>query len=69
MSANANQITRAVAQMLSPAQLEQHRIDRLRELRMTIDALRHEQVTGDPLLAWVMQHEGAEPAPAPRLPG
>jgi hypothetical protein len=63
MSASANRIIKAIAQTMSPAELEQHRIDRLRELRMTIDALRQEQATHDPLLAWVIQHERAEPAP------
>lgn len=63
MSATANQIIKAIAETMSPAELEQHRIDRLRELRRTIDALRHEQATSDPLLAWVIQHERAESAP------
>lgn len=65
MSASANQIIKAVAQTLSPTELEQLRIDRLRELRMTIDALRHEQVTGDPLLAWVIENEEVDKARVP----
>jgi hypothetical protein len=40
----------------SPAgEYEQHRIDRLRELRAVIEALRHEQESRDPLLAWVLK--------------
>jgi hypothetical protein len=42
----------------SPArsvELESVKLDRLRELRATIDALRTEQTADDPLLAWVMQ--------------
>ncbi|HUQ12199.1 MAG TPA: hypothetical protein VM146_17955 [Steroidobacteraceae bacterium] len=65
MSASANQIIKAVAEVLSPVELEQYRLERLRELRMTIDALRNEQVTADPLLAWVIEHEGAEKARIP----
>lgn len=34
--------------------LERIKLDRLRELRATIDALRVEQTASDPLLAWVM---------------
>jgi hypothetical protein len=63
MSARANQIIKAVSQALSPAELEQHKIDRLRELRMAIDALRNEQVNRDPLLAWVIENEGTDEAP------
>jgi hypothetical protein len=36
-------------------ELEQIKLDRLRELRATIDALRTEQTAADPLLAWVMR--------------
>jgi hypothetical protein len=64
MSVGANQIIKAVAQTLSPAELEQHKIDRLRELRRTIEALRHEQVS-DPLLAWAIANEGVDKGPAP----
>lgn len=42
---------------LTAAEREQHRLDRLRELRATIDALRDEQVSRDPLLAWVIRAE------------
>lgn len=35
--------------------LEQVKLDRLRELRATIDALRTQQTAADPLLAWVME--------------
>lgn len=47
----------------SPAQsvdLESIKLDRLRELRATIDALRTEQTAADPLLAWVMQQRSAD---------
>jgi hypothetical protein len=33
--------------------LERHKLDRLRELRATIDALRQEKSSQDPLMAWV----------------
>lgn len=42
----------------SPAEsvdLDRIKLDRLRELRAAIDALRTEQTAADPLLAWVMQ--------------
>jgi hypothetical protein len=35
--------------------LERIKLDRLRELRATIEALRVEQTASDPLLAWVME--------------
>jgi hypothetical protein len=56
MPAAANRITvvRELASTLSPAQLEELRLERLRELRATIDALRVERETHDPLLAWVI---------------
>lgn len=38
-------------------ELGQIKLDRLRELRATIDALRTEQTAADPLLAWVMGQE------------
>jgi hypothetical protein len=40
-------------------ELEQVKLDRLRELRATIDALRTEQTAADPLLAWVMAQDSA----------
>jgi hypothetical protein len=39
---------------------ERHKLDRLRELRAVIDALRHECEAQDPLLAWVIDREKAE---------
>jgi hypothetical protein len=41
----------------TPQELEQRRIDRLRELRAIVDALRCERETADPLLAWVRDQE------------
>jgi hypothetical protein len=40
-------------------ELDQIKLDRLRELRATIDALRTEQTAADPLLAWVMRQDEA----------
>lgn len=37
-----------------PTTLEQHKLDRLRELRATIDALRQADSSQDPLLSWVV---------------
>ena len=37
------------------AEYQRQRVDRLRELRAVIDALRHEKEARDPLLAWVVQ--------------
>jgi hypothetical protein len=52
---------------LTRAEREAHRLDRLRELRATIDALRHEQSAHDPLLAWVLGQEAmAGPSAARR---
>ena len=42
----------------TPAELEQHRLDRLLELRAVIETLRSEQAAKDPLLAWVLEQEG-----------
>jgi hypothetical protein len=42
----------------TPAELEQHRLDRLLELRAVIETLRSEQAGRDPLLAWVIEQEG-----------
>jgi hypothetical protein len=41
----------------TPLQLEQLKLERLRELRAAIEALRGEQRTADPLLAWVLEQE------------
>ena len=46
------------AYLPTPAELEQHRLDRLLELRAVIETLRSEQVGKDPLLAWVIEQEG-----------
>jgi hypothetical protein len=43
----------------TPLELEQLRLERLRELRATIDALRSEQQAADPLLAWVLEQQNA----------
>ena len=40
----------------TPAELEQRRLDRLRELRAVIDSLRHD-TRQDPLLAWAAAQE------------
>jgi len=42
----------------TPAELEQHRLDRLLELRAVIESLRSEQAGKDPLLDWVIEQEG-----------
>ena len=44
----------------TPHELEQLKLDRLKELRATIDALRCEHRAGDPLLAWVMEENGGK---------
>ena len=44
-----------------PQALERHKLDRLRELRATIDALRQEQSSQDPLLAWVVEQARLDP--------
>jgi hypothetical protein len=41
----------------TPAELEQHRLDRLLELRAVIDSLRSERAGKDPLLTWVIEQE------------
>ena len=41
----------------TPAELEQHRLDRLLELRAVIESLRSEQAGKDPLLSWVIEQE------------
>jgi hypothetical protein len=56
MAACANRLTvvHQLADALTPAELAQLKLDRLRELRSAIDALRCEQETRDPLLAWAI---------------
>jgi hypothetical protein len=68
MAAAANRLTviHQLASALSPSELEELKLARLRELRQAIDALRNEQENRDPLLAWVIgQENGAE---ASRIP-
>jgi hypothetical protein len=47
----------------TPAELEQRRLDRLRELRAVIDSLRGEQASQDPLLAWAIAQERIQDNP------
>jgi hypothetical protein len=47
----------AVSGALKPGETERLKLDRLRELRAAIDALRQEKTTNDPLLAWVVEQE------------
>jgi hypothetical protein len=42
--------------------LEQHKLNRLLELRAVIDAMRCEREARDPLLSWVKERERAENA-------
>ena len=44
-----------VVSRFAAADFDGRRLDRLRELRAVIDALRHEKESGDPLLAWVLE--------------
>ena len=64
MAARANRLTviHQLASTLSASDLEQLKLERLRELRSTIDALRVEQEAGDPLLAWAIDQEQTEEA-------
>ena len=57
MHASVNQIISFVPGPLTSVEREQLRRDRLMELRATIDAIRHEQTSRDPLLAWVVRGE------------
>ena len=67
MPATANRLTvvHRLASTLSPEELEQLKLERLRELRHTIDALRGERIEAipgeresrDPLLAWAISEE------------
>lgn len=65
MAARANRLTviHQLASTLSASELEQLKLERLRELRSTIDTLRVEQESGDPLLAWAIDQEQAEEVP------
>lgn len=60
MQATAKQAISLVPGPLTAVEREQHRLDRLLELRATIDALRNEQTSSDPLLAWVVEQERSE---------
>ena len=64
MAARANRLTviHQLASTLSASDLEQLKLERLRELRSTIDALRVEQEAGDPLLACAIDREQTEEA-------
>ncbi len=64
MAANLNRLnaTHLMPRLLTAAERDEHRLDRLRELRATIDALRHEQTARDPLLAWVMDRSRRDAA-------
>lgn len=59
MAAAAKQLAviHQLASALTPGELEQLKLARLRELRSTIDALRCEREARDPLLAWVVERE------------
>lgn len=65
MAASANRLTviRQLASSLTASELEELKLERLRELRSTIDALRVERESGDPLLAWAIGQEYPEQAP------
>lgn len=54
MAAQINPVV-PLPRLLTAAERTEHRLQRLRELRATIDALRSEQTSRDPLLAWVME--------------
>lgn len=43
-------------------ELDQIKLDRLRELRATIDALRTEQTAADPLMGWVISQAAPSPS-------
>ena len=58
MAASADQFNAfKCVHLPTPAELEQHRLDRLLELRAVIDSLRSEQAGKDPLLNWVIEQE------------
>lgn len=48
--------------LCTPLELERRRLDRLRELRATIDALRHD-ASDDPLLASLVARPHTDPPP------
>jgi hypothetical protein len=62
MAASANRLEspNLMNHVPTPAQMEQHRLDRLFELRAVIESLRCEQAGKDPLLAWVIEQERNE---------
>jgi hypothetical protein len=59
MTANANRLEAfdLVRCTPTPAELEQRKLGRLRELRAVIESLRTEQADKDPLLAWAVEQE------------
>lgn len=61
---NSANVIPLLPRALTAAEREELRLDRLRELRATIEALRHEQTSRDPLLAWVLGQDAmTEPDP------
>jgi hypothetical protein len=50
----ARDLTLELVRICTPLELEQAKLDRLRELRATIDSIRCEREAGDPLLAWLL---------------
>ena len=60
MAGAPNRIVKFEPEIPTPMELEQRKLDRLRELRATIDALRGEQESQDPLLAWVRAQETSQ---------
>jgi hypothetical protein len=62
MAASANRVTviHQLANSLSPSDLEELRVQRLRELRAAIQSLRGEPE--DPLLAWAIDQDHQDPA-------
>lgn len=67
MQASVNHIISLVPGPLTRGERDQLRRDRLMELRATIEAIRHEQTSRDPLLAWVLKGE-ADPGEAASRP-
>lgn len=63
MQASVNRIISVVPGPLTAAERERHRLDRLLELRATIEALRSEQTARDPLLAWVLGNQDSGQSP------
>ena len=61
MAASANRLESLnLMNHVPTAQMEQHRLDRLLELRAVVESLRCEQAAKDPLLAWVIEQERNE---------